>query len=67
MNREERRRQLKILLLEKGIRQIDIANALKITRQEVCMVIAGSSKSKRCIEKVYGYLGIGQQAAGPEE
>ncbi|WP_457571284.1 hypothetical protein [Desulfovulcanus sp.] len=42
--------KVKIWMLEKGIRQVDIARELGITRQTVCKVISGKEKSSRVFE-----------------
>jgi predicted transcriptional regulator len=37
-------------MIKKGIRQVDIARELGITRQTVCKVVGGREKSSRVVE-----------------
>jgi len=42
--------KVKIWMIKKGIRQVDIARELGITRQTVCKVVGGREKSSRVVE-----------------
>ena len=58
MLRSEKEKLMKIRLLEMGKKQKDVAKALKITQQDVSMVITGRSLCKRYIAAVHDYLGL---------
>ena len=49
---------MKHRMLEMGIRQTDVANALGICLTDVCHVVRGSSRSPRYVAEVYKYLGL---------
>lgn len=55
-SREEQR--LRVRLIEKGLKQRDVADALGIAKQDVSMVVCGRSTCPRYVEAVYAYLGL---------
>ena len=51
------RTRIKILLLEKGIKQSELAQALKVSRPTICKTIAGKSFSIRVEEEIARRIG----------
>jgi len=54
----EEERRLRQRLIELGVRQADVANALGIHITDVSNVIRGKSRSPRYVAEVYKYLGL---------
>ena len=54
----EEERRLRKRLIELGVRQADVANALGIYITDVSNVIRGKSRSPRYVAEVYKYLGL---------
>ena len=54
----EEEKRLRQRMIEMGIRQIDVANALGIHLADVSNVIREKSRSPRYIAEVYKFLGL---------
>ncbi len=49
-------KKIKLFMLQKGIRQVDIAKELGVSRVAVCRVIKGLSKSRRIRQRIADVL-----------
>ena len=53
---EEKR--IKLCLIDKGLRQSDVARIIGIARTDVSAVVRGVSRSQRHVEEVYKFQGL---------
>ncbi len=69
MNKKERAREIRIMLLRRGITQADIAKSLKppTSRQAVCMTVAGKLMTKRIRQGIADALGLQYELVWPRE
>ena len=58
--------EIRAALLMKGIRLVDIANKLKVSRSAVSSIISGKYKSARIQEEIAGAIGKSVEEIWPD-
>lgn len=57
-DREKQKKRRKVLMLEAGLSQAEVARSLNVKRSTVCGVVSGKKKSRRIMRYIARRLGM---------